>query len=41
MSGFDLRQAQVKQDDRDLVYAEQDSCFMPAVAGNNLVVLVD
>jgi hypothetical protein len=38
--GLGRRQV-VKQDDRDLVDAEQQSRFIPAVAGNNLVVLVD
>jgi hypothetical protein len=31
----------IKQDDRDPVDAEQLGCFIPAVAGDNLVVLVD
>jgi hypothetical protein len=31
----------VEQDDRHLVDAEKLGCFIPAVAGNNFVVLVD
>ena len=38
--GLGRRQV-VKQDDRDLVDAEQLSCFIPAVARDNFVVLVD
>ena len=38
--GLGRRQV-VKQDGRDLVDAEQPSRFIPAVAGDNFVVLVD